>query len=66
MYILKKYQEGLAVINDDSGQSRLLSPEEEKEVLEVLPQLKDSKTASIFVDKLPDGLKVTVRSEIVQ
>jgi len=66
MYVIKKYVEGLAVKNDDTGESRLLSPEEEKEVLEVLPQLKDEKTASVFVDKLPEGLKVIIRSEHVK
>ena len=61
MYVIKKYVEGLAVINDDTGESRLLPPEQEKEVLELLPQLKDEKTASVFVDNLPDGLKVIIR-----
>lgn len=66
MYKIKKYADGIGIHNDDTGASRLLSPEEEKEVLEVLPQLLDEKTASVFVDALPEGLKVIVRSEQVK
>ena len=66
MYVIKKYVEGLAVINDDTGESRLLSADEEKDIYEVLPQLHDEKVKSVFVDNLPDGLKVIIRSEHIK
>lgn len=53
MFTLKKYVEGIAVHDDDTGKSRLLNREEERQVLEEIPQLQDKAVMAYHVDQLP-------------
>ena len=57
MIIFKKFVEGIAIINDDTGESRLLSEIEKNTLFEIMPTLKDPKTISYMTDYLPDGIK---------
>ncbi|MDA3940643.1 MAG: hypothetical protein PF693_15260 [Spirochaetia bacterium] len=50
MFYIKKYIEGFAIHNDESGKSRLLSEQEKQKALEVYPALLDKSTIRIFTD----------------
>lgn len=52
MYTIEKnYNGNLTLINDDSGDTKKLTPEEMKIVYEKYPDLKDKKTIRLFIDK---------------
>ena len=57
MYSFKKYAEGIAIQNDDTGASRLLTEEETVRVLDIIPTLQEKKTAAHHRDSLPEELK---------
>ncbi len=44
MYILKKDQNDILLLNEDDDSIRLLSDEEKEVVLEILPQLNNEET----------------------
>jgi len=51
MYILKKVDRGIIVLDKKSGQSRYLSYEEEIQVLNTIPELLAKKLIPFSVDK---------------
>ena len=57
MYVFKKFKEGLAIIDDETGESRLLQQFEAERAKGEFKTLEDSKTASFSVDFLPAALK---------
>lgn len=57
MYQFKKFHEGIAVIDDDTGESRLISPREFSILLKRYPGFRSDKVASWFVDTLPEGIR---------
>lgn len=57
MYQFKKFVEGIAVIDDDTGKSRLISPKEYSILIKAYPKFRSDKTASWFVDTIPDGIR---------
>lgn len=56
MYTFRKYVEGIAIHNDDSGVSRLLSEAETARLLVEFPALNDNQTAAYHIDALPAHL----------
>jgi len=60
------YNNVISVINDDTGEERKLTDPEKEIVLEILPQLLESNTRQVYIDKLPAGLKITLARDIIQ
>lgn len=63
MFYIKKYIDGIAIHNDDTGDSKLLTDQEIKIALERHPSLKEEKTVAVYFDDpcneiLNGGLKV--------
>jgi hypothetical protein len=52
MYYIRKYVNGWAIHDDDTGKSRLLTEEEKKAVAEEFPSLKEAQVRSIFSDNI--------------
>lgn len=50
MYYIKKYCDGWAIHNDDTGHSRLLTEQEVQAVQQEFPQLADEKVRTVFFD----------------
>ncbi|MDA3941788.1 MAG: hypothetical protein PF693_21175 [Spirochaetia bacterium] len=50
MYYIKKYIEGLAIHNDATGESHLLTEQEKQKALEIYPVLADRKLSTLFID----------------
>lgn len=57
MIIFKKYFEGLAIIDDSTGEKRLLKPFEVELVKSEFKTLGESAVNSYYIDTLPDRLK---------
>jgi hypothetical protein len=56
MYIIRKYSNGIALHDDDSGASRLLTADEIAKVDKKF--IDDNSAVSLFVDSLPEGLSL--------
>ncbi|MCK5153248.1 MAG: hypothetical protein KAQ93_02730 [Spirochaetales bacterium] len=56
MIIFKKYVEGITMIDDNTGESRLLSDMEKLKLISVIPVLSDPKTISYMIDFIPEEL----------
>ncbi len=52
MFTIRKYADAWAIINDDTGDSRKLTEQEIKAVLEEFPTLKDAQVRSVFADEV--------------
>ncbi len=57
MFTIRKYNEGIFLEDNNTGQSRLLKKEEEIMVLKAIPELTAFTIISYFLDKLPRELK---------
>jgi hypothetical protein len=52
MFFIRKYADCWAVHNDDTGESRKLTEQEQKAVQEEFPALLDKQIRSIFMDNI--------------
>ena len=52
MFYIRKYSNGWAIINDDSGCSRLLTQQEVEAVKKEFPQLADENVRTIFANQM--------------
>lgn len=52
MYYIRKYSNGVAIHNDETGCSRLLTEAEVKGVKKEFPQLEDQKVRTVFADQV--------------
>lgn len=52
MYYIKKYIDGWAIHNDDSGAARLLTEEEIEAVKKELPDLQDDRVLTLFIEDI--------------
>jgi hypothetical protein len=52
MFFIRKYADCWAVHNDDTGESRPLTEQEQKDVQEEFPSLLDEQVRSIFMDNI--------------
>ena len=52
MFFIRKYADCWAVHNDDTGESRKLTEEEQKAVQDEFPSLLDEQVRSIFMDNI--------------
>ena len=52
MYCIGKYKNGWAIINDDTGKSRLLDEREIDAVRQEFPELQDTHVRTIFADQV--------------
>lgn len=52
MYYIRKYSNGVAILNDRNGCSRLLTEQEVQAVKEEFPQLKENKVRTVFADQV--------------
>lgn len=52
MFYIRKYSNGVAIHNDETGCSRLLTEAEVKAVKKEFPQLEDQKVRTVFSDQV--------------
>ncbi len=52
MYTIKKYVDAWVIINDDTGQDRVLTGEEALKARKIYPDLADEKVKSIIRDTI--------------
>jgi len=52
MYYIRKYSNGVAIHNDETGRSRLLTEAEVKAVKKEFPQLQQSQVRTVFADQV--------------
>jgi hypothetical protein len=52
MYYIRKYSNGVAIHNDETGRSRLLTEAEVKAVKKEFPQLEQSRVKTVFADEV--------------
>lgn len=50
MYFIRKYSNGWAIHDDDTGSSRLLTKVEREEAARKFPELSDGKVVTVFFD----------------
>lgn len=51
MYFIRKYSNGWAIHNDDTGYSRLLTDAEKEHAKETFPELADEKVVTVYFDR---------------
>jgi hypothetical protein len=52
MYYIRKYSNGVAIHNDETGCSRLLTEQEAEAVKKEFPQLEDEGVRTVFADRV--------------
>jgi len=52
MYYIRKYSNGVAIHNDETGRSRLLTESEVKAVKKEFPQLEEESVRTVFSDQV--------------
>ena len=52
MYCIGKYKNGWAILNDDTGKSRLLDEKEIEAAKREFPELRDKHVRTVFADQV--------------